>query len=139
MNSRQISARILIGLGSLDIAVGAALHWAAGYPRVASALAASNLDPAFSGAMRAVFLMIGCMWIVLAAVILIAAFAKAGNRKTIVVFCGFALLAQIPIWVRLMGWFIGNEMFFVAGVLIACGGLVLPSLSNAQPGRQIPA
>lgn len=139
MNVRQTSARILIALGSLDIAVGAVLHLAAGYPIVLAGLAASNLDAGLRNAMRAVFLMIACLWIVVAGVTLIAAFAKAGNRKTIVLFCGFTLLAQIPIWVKAMGWFIGNEMFLVAGVLIACGGLLLPPASNSQAGRQIPA
>jgi glucose-6-phosphate-specific signal transduction histidine kinase len=79
--------------------------------------------------LRAVFLMIGCMWITLAVIILIAAFAQTTTRKPIVLFCGFALLAQIPIWVGLMGWFVGNEMFLAAGALIACGGLLLPPVS----------
>lgn len=73
--------------------------------------------------------MIGCTWIVIAIVTLVAAFPATRIRRTIVLLCGFTLLAQIPIWVGLMGWFPGNEMFLVAGALIVCGGLLLPRVS----------
>ena len=126
MNKRQTIARVLVGLGCLNMLAGAMLHLLAGYPRVKSFLAASNLSAAMQEAMRAVFLMIGCMWIMVVIVTLIAAFTKTRIRKAIVLFCGLALLAQIPIWVHFMGWFIGNEMFLVSAMLIAGGGLLLP-------------
>lgn len=137
MNKRRIAAQSLIALGSLDILGGAALHLLAAYPRVAAALAASNLNAGMAAAMRAVFVMIGCMWIVLAIVALMAAFARSSTGKAIALFCGFALLAQIPIWVRLMGWFVGNEMFLAAGLLIACGGLLLEPAPVRSPQAQM--
>jgi hypothetical protein len=68
--------------------------------------------------------MIGLTWIVVAVVTLIATFARTKISKVIILFCGFALLLQIPIWVNLMGWFVGNEMFVLGAALIFCGGLL---------------
>jgi hypothetical protein len=48
----------------------------------------------------------------------------------LVLLCGLSLLVWIPIWVRLMGWFIGNEMFLLSGVLITLGGLFFPPSAN---------
>ena len=62
----------------------------------------------------------------LAVVTLIAAFTQTRIRKVLVLFCGLSLLAEIPVWVALMGWFIGNEMFLVSGILITLGGFVFP-------------
>jgi hypothetical protein len=126
MNKRQIVAQLLIGLGSLNMLLGAGLHLFAGYPLVVAGLAASNLNPELANAMRAVFLMIGLMWIVIAVVTLIAAFTRTQIRRVLVLFCGLSHLSAIPLWVRLMGWFIGNEMFLLSAVLITCGGLLLP-------------
>jgi hypothetical protein len=126
MNKRQIVAQLLIGLGSLNMLLGAGLHLFAGYPLVVAGLAASNLDRELANAMRAVFLMIGLMWIVIAVVTLIAAFTRTRIRRVLVLFCGLSHLSAIPLWVRLMGWFIGNEMFLLSAVLITCGGLLLP-------------
>jgi hypothetical protein len=126
MNKRQIVAQLLIGLGSLNMLLGAGLHLFAGYPLVVAGLAASNLNPELANAMRAVFLMIGLMWIVIAVVTLIAAFTRTRIRRVLVLFCGLSHLSAIPLWVRLMGWFIGNEMFLLSAVLITCGGFLLP-------------
>ncbi len=126
VNKRQTIAQLLVGLGSLNMLVGAGLHLFAGYPRVVAALAASNLSALMADATRSVFLMIGLTWIVIAVVTMIAAFTQTRIRKPLVLFCGFSLLAEIPIWVALMGWFIGNEMFVVSGVLITFGGFLLP-------------
>jgi hypothetical protein len=104
--------------------VGSAFHLIAAYPQVSAALASSNLNEALRNALRAVFLMIGLTWIVVAVVTLIATFAATRTSKLIILFCGFALLLQIPIWVSLMGWFVGNEMFLLGAGLIVCGGLL---------------
>ena len=127
MNKRQIVAQLLVGLGSLNVLVGAGLHLLAGYPRLSVALAASNLSALLANAMRAVFLMIGFTWITIAVVTLIAAFTQTRIRRILVLFCGLSLLAQIPVWVELMGWFMGNEMFLLSGVLITFGGFLIPS------------
>jgi len=126
VNKRPIVAQFLVGLGSLNMLVGAGLHLAAGYPRVSSALAASNLGALLANAMRSVFLMIGLTWITIALVAVIAAFYQSRIRKVLVFLCGLSILAEIPVWVALMGWFIGNEMFLFSGLLITLGGLLLP-------------
>jgi hypothetical protein len=125
MNKRQRTAQILIGLGCLVVLVGSTLHLIAAYPRVSAALATSNLNEGLRNALRAVFLMIGLTWVVVAVVTLIATFARTQTSKPIILFCGFALLLQIPIWVDLMGWFVGNEMFVLGAGLIVCGGLLI--------------
>ncbi len=130
MNKRQIVAQFLVGIGSLNMLVGAGLHLAAGYPRVSAALAASNLSAILANAMRSVFLMIGFTWITIALVAIIAAFFQSRLRKTLVFLCGLSILAEIPVWVALMGWFIGNEMFLVSGLLITLGGFLLPPFPN---------
>ena len=123
MNKYQRTAQWLIGLGCLILLVGSALHLMVAYPRVSAALVTSNLNEVLRNALRAVFLMIGLTWIVTAVVILIATLARTRASKPIILFCGSALLLQIPIWVSLMGWFVGNEMFLLAAGLIVCGGL----------------
>ncbi len=129
MKQRQRVAQLLAGLGAAVALTGAVLHLVLGYPQVVAALAASNLGTEFKDALRAAFLMLGFTWIAMAIVVLIAAFTETKIRKATVLFCGFALLVQIPSWVGLMGWFIGNEMFVAAGALIVCGGLVFPPAS----------
>lgn len=126
MSKRQVVAQVLVGLGSLNVLVGAGLHRAGGYPRVVAALAASNLDSMMANAMRAVFLMIALTWVTIAIVAIIAAFTQTRIRRLLVLLCGLSLLAEVPVWVALMGWFIGNEMFVVSGVLITLGGFLLP-------------
>lgn len=126
MIKRQFVAQLLVGLGCLNMLVGAGLHLFAGYPLISAGIAASNLSGPLSNATRAVFLMIGFTWITIAVITLIAAFTQTRIRKVLVLFCGLSLLAGIPIWVRLMGWFIGNEMFLLSGVLITLGGLLFP-------------
>lgn len=124
MNKHQRTARSLVALGCGIVLAGSILHLAFGYPRVSAALKLSNLDEGLRNALRAVFLMIGLTWIVIAVVTLIATFARAQAKKPIVLFCGFMLLVQVPIWVGLMGWLVGNEMFLAGAGLIVCGGLL---------------
>jgi hypothetical protein len=126
MIKRQFVAQLLVGLGSLNMLLGAGLHLYAGYPLLSEGLAASNLSGLLANAARTVFLLIGLAWILIAIVTLIAAFTQTRIRKALVLLCGLSLLAWIPIWVRLMGWFIGNEMFLLSGVLITFGGLLFP-------------
>lgn len=68
--------------------------------------------------------MIGLTWIAVAVVTLIAALARTHTSKPIILLNGFALLLQIPIWVGLMGWFVGNERFVLGAGLMVCGGLL---------------
>ena len=124
MNKRQKTAQLLIGLGCLVLLVGSALHLIAAYPRVSAAVGASNLDESLRNALRAVFAMIGLTWIAITVVVLIATFARNHTSKPTILFCGFALLFQILVWVGLMGWFIGNEMFLVGSAFIVGGGLL---------------
>lgn len=124
MNKHQKTAQSLVALGCLIVLIGSLLHLILAYPRVSAAIGTSNLDEGMKNALQAVFLMIGLTWIVIAVVTLIATFARRSTSRPIVLFCGFALLVQVPIWVHMMGWFVGNEMFLLGGALIVCGGLL---------------
>jgi hypothetical protein len=124
MSKHQRTAQILVALGCLVVLVGSGLHLGGGYPIVSGALVKSNLDDGIKNALRAVFLMIGVTWIVVALVTLIATFATTRTSKPVTLLCGFALLIQVPIWVNLMGWFVGNEMFLLGAGLIVSGGLL---------------
>lgn len=138
MTGRHKTALLLVGFGCIVLLVGAILHLIAAYPRVSAALSASNLNGGLESAIRAVFLMVGWGWIVIAIVTLIAAFTETRIRKVVVLFCGFAFLAQTPIWVGIMGWFVGNEMFVAAGILIVCGGLLFRPFSAKHDGAAPP-
>lgn len=118
---RQRTAQILVALGCLIVLVGSGLHLAGGYPLVSAALAKSNVDEGIRNALRAVFLMIGITWIIVALVTLIATFVRTRTSKLVTLLCGLALLVQVPIWVELMGWFVGNEMFLLGAALIVSG------------------
>jgi hypothetical protein len=64
---------------------------------------------------------------VIAMIVLIAAFTPTSLQKTIVSFCGGAMLVEAAIMVGFLGWFIGSEMILAAGLSLLCGGLLFPS------------
>ncbi|MBV8831009.1 MAG: hypothetical protein JO108_17460 [Acidobacteriaceae bacterium] len=124
MSKRQRIAQTLATVGCLVVLVGSGLHLRGGYPIISAALTKSNLDESIRNALRAVFLMIGMTWIGLALVTLIATFAISRTSKPVIFLCGCVLVLQVPIWVELMGWFVGNEMFLLGAGLIVSGGLL---------------
>ena len=75
MSGRNKAARILVAIGIVLFA-SAALHSLAAYPRVSTALGASNLNARLQEPLRAVFLLVGWDWIVIAIVALLAAFTE---------------------------------------------------------------
>jgi hypothetical protein len=76
MNGRRKAARVLVAFGSVVLLAGAALHSMLAYPSVSAALAASNLSHSLQSAMRAVFLLVGWDWIVIAMIVLFAGFTE---------------------------------------------------------------
>jgi glucose-6-phosphate-specific signal transduction histidine kinase len=130
MHGRLKAARVIIGLGCFILLAAAGLHLAAAYPRVSTGIAASNLDPGLQSALRAVFLLIGWDWIVLAVIVGFAAFTDTRISKTLVTFCGAALLVQTALMERFLGWFVGSEMICASALLILCGGLTLAPVQS---------
>jgi len=119
-------------LGSVVLTASAALHCFAGYSKVASpALAASNLDPGLQAAFRVVFLSLGWHWFVTGIVALLAGITETRLRKTLVLFCGLAVLLEAGVGASMMGFFAGNEMIGAAALLLVCGGLLFEK-SGAQ-------
>jgi hypothetical protein len=127
MNRRNKVAKILVALGGIVLFAGAVLHCVAAYPDLSAALSASNLRAPLQAALRAVFLLVGWDWVVIAAVALLAAFTETRLRKVLVLFCGVALWVETALTLVFIGVFIGNEIIGSAALLILCGGLLFQS------------
>lgn len=124
MNGRNKAARVFVILGSVVLLASAALHCFGGYSQVFPALAMSNLNPGLQAAFRVVFLSLGWHWLITAMVALLAGVSETRLRKTLVLFCGLAVLLEAGAGASLMGFFIGNEMIGAAALLLVCGGLL---------------
>lgn len=131
MNGRNKAARVFVILGSVVLLASAALHCFGGYSKVFPALAMSNLNPGLQAAFRVVFLSLGWHWLVTAMVALLAGVSETRLRKTLVLFCGLAVLLEAGVGASLRGFFIGNEMIGAAALLLVCGGLLFEK-SGAQ-------
>ena len=115
MNGRNNAARILVALGAMVLIAAALLHCIAAYPKVSPAVTASNLGAPLQRALRAVFLLVGWDWIVIAIIMMISAFTVTKLRKVIVLFCGFALLVTAAVMLTFLGWFVGSDMVLASG------------------------
>ncbi len=125
MNGRNKAARILVAMGSLVLLASVAVHSLGAYPRLSTALSASNLNAPLQEALRAVFLLVGWDWIVIATVALLAAFTETKLRKMLVLFCAAAVLAETALTLAFIGVFVGNELIGSAAVLLLAGGLLI--------------
>jgi len=124
MNGRAKAGRFLVAVGCFILFAAAAVHCGAAYPKLSIALARSNLDAGVAAALRAIFLVVGWDWFVIAILMLIVAFKRAQLRKPVVLLCGAALLVQAGITLKFVGWFVGTDMILAAAVLTVCGGLL---------------
>lgn len=131
MNKRNRAAQILVVLGSLVLFASTAVHSLAGYPKLSRALGASNLRIPLQSALRAIFLLVGWDWVVIAVVALLAAFIETKLRKILVLICGVAVLVETGLTLAFIGVFLGNELIGSAALLILCGGLLF---RNPQAG-----
>jgi len=127
VNQRDKFAKILVVLGSIVLFASTAVHSLASYPRLSRALAASNLSVPLQSALRAIFLLAGWDWVVIAVVALVAAFSATKLRKPLMLICGAAVLFETGLTLAFIGFFIGNELIGSAALLILCGGLLLRS------------
>ena len=124
MNQRDKFAKILVVLGSVVLFASTAVHSLA-YLRLSRVLAASNLSAPLQSALRAIFLLAGWDWVVIAVVALVAAFTATKLRRPLVLICGVAVLFETGLTLAFIGFFIGNELIGSAALLILCGGLLL--------------
>jgi len=131
MSGRNRAAQILVTIGSVVLFASAALHSVAAYPKVTPALAASNLNADLQAALRAVFLLVGWDWVVIAIITLVVGFTETKLRKIIVLICGVAVLVETALTLAIMGVFLGNEMIGSAALLLVAGGLLF---QNTQAG-----
>jgi hypothetical protein len=126
-------ARIVAGLGCVALFGGSMLHLVAAYPLVVKAITASNLETRLQAGLRSAFFMLGCVWVMLVVITMVGTLAGGRTGKTVVLVVGLGLLAQIPVWIGMMGWFLGNEILLVASVLMVVGGLLLEGTTQGQP------
>lgn len=129
MNVRNKVARILVALGAIVLLASTVVH-SAYYTRLSPALTTSNLSTPLQAGLRAVFLLVGWDWIVIAVVALLAAFTETKLRKVLVLFCGVAVLFETGLTLAIMGVFLGNEMIGSAALLIICGGLLFQTAAS---------
>lgn len=127
MDKRNRVAKILVALGSLVLFASTAVHSLAAYPKLSRALSASNLSVPLQSALRAVFLLAGWDWVVIAVVALLAAFTETKLRRALVLICGVAVLFETGLTLAFIGVFLGNELIGSAALLILCGGLLFRS------------
>jgi len=118
------AARVLVVLSCIVLLASTAIHWIAGHLTLPHALVASNLPPPISSALHAIFILVGWDWLVIAIVVLIAAFTGTRARKPILIFCAVGLLVSAAIVFHFLGWFIADEMLAAAGLLILGGALL---------------
>jgi hypothetical protein len=130
MNGRNNAARILVALGAMVLIAAALLHCIAAYPKVSTAVSASNLGAPLQSALRAVFLLVGWDWIMIAIIMLISAFTVTRLRKIIVLFCGFALLVTAAVMLAFLGWFVGTEMALASALMGFCGGMLFENTAG---------
>lgn len=128
MSRHNKAGQILVAIGSLVLFASAALHSIMAYPKVSGALTASNLSAPLQAALRAVFLLVGWDWIVIAMIALVLAFTETKLRKLVVLFCGVAVLVATGLTLAFIGVFLGNELIGSAAVLIIVGGLLFESV-----------
>ena len=124
MNGRNNAARILVALGAMVLIAGALLHCMAAYPKVSTAVSASNLGAPLQRALRIVFLLVGWDWIMIAIIMLISTFTVTRLRKVIVLLCGFALLVTAAVMLAFLGWFVGTDIVLASALMSFCGGLL---------------
>lgn len=122
--ARNTGARILVTLGCVDLIFSVALHWFGAYPHLSAALRASNLSTPLQAALRAVFLLVGWNWIVIA-IVALTAFTRTRLRKPLVMFCGIALFVETGLTLHFVGVFIGSELIGSAALLLILGSLLL--------------
>ena len=121
MSGRNEVARILVALGATGLFATAVLHLKDYWK---DTLSAANLSAPLQAEFRAIFLLVGWQWIVVAVIALLAAFTETKLRRVLVVFCGVAVLVEAALTLVHMGVFLGTELMGLAAILIISGGLL---------------
>jgi len=125
MITRRTVSRTLLTLGCVVLLVTAAVHCLAYLKFSGPAVHASNLPIFLQSVFEIAFLSMAWSWIVLALIVLVVTFGEARLGKPIALICGFAVLIQAVFTVRMVGFFIGNEMIGAASLLIIIGCFLL--------------
>jgi hypothetical protein len=130
MNGHNNAWRILLALGAIVLIALALVHLS-DYPKDLSVVSASNLAAGLKRGVRALYFLVGLDWIVIAIITLISAFSAVTKlRKVIVLFCGFAVLANMAVMLAFMGWFIGTDLALASALIILCGGLLFQNAAG---------
>ena len=125
MITHRTASRTLLTLGCIVLLVAGVMHCFAYLKFSAPAVHASNLPIFLQSVFEIAFLSMAWSWIVLALIVLVVTFGEARLGKPIALICGFAVLIQAVFTVRMVGFFIGNEMIGAASLLIIIGCFLL--------------
>ena len=96
------------------------------------ALRASVLSVPMQGAFRAIHLLTGWQWIVLASLTLLAVSIEVSARRVLILGCGVAVLVEAALTYVHMGVFLGTELMAAAALLTIAGGVLLSSAATSR-------
>jgi hypothetical protein len=128
VSGRDAAAKVLAVAGALALLATAAGHLK-DYEK--DTLRAAVLRPSMQAAFRAMHLLVGWQWIVLAMVALLAMSAETNLRAVLILFCGFAVLIEAALTFVNMGVFLGTELMILAAILTIGAGALFASSRKA--------
>ncbi|MDE2135106.1 MAG: hypothetical protein KGM97_07355 [Alphaproteobacteria bacterium] len=132
MKTRERAAQGLVVIGSLILVAAAALHDVTGYPGLVRALSAANLRPFLEGSFKAFWLLMSWHWIAIGVIALVVSYGGARSRKLVLLLCGLLPLVDGIGTSIAVGWFFGNEMLSLAGLVIVAAAALFESVRNTQ-------
>jgi len=117
-------SRLLLGLSSAILALGGAMHTAA-FGKTVAAAEASNLQPFYAQALKALWLIDSATLLTLAAVFAFVAVRPDPRRRPLVLILAIVPAATSVLLYVFMGRFLPAHMLMVAAVSAVAGGIRL--------------
>jgi hypothetical protein len=124
VSARDSAARLLVVLGAIALFATAVGHLR-DYGK--DTLRASVLSASMQEVFRAMHLLVGWQWIVLAMIALLAVIGEMRLRRVFVLLCGVAVLVEATLTLAQMGVFLGTELMALAAILMIGGGVLFTS------------
>ena len=119
-----MTARILLTIASLFLALGGSMHLLA-YPKAVAAVAASNLADYFGNALKALWLMDSAGMYTLAIACALIAARPAAASGLVVAVLGLIPAATAVLLYVFIGSFIGAHVLLVTALAMFAGGALL--------------
>lgn len=132
MQKRERTARGFVILGSFILFATAALHGFAGYPALSRALSTANLGPFLNSGLRALWLLVSWHWLAFGVVAVVVAFKGRTAWRFVLLTCGLVGLVDAIGLLVAVGFFVGDLMMGLSGLVIICGAILLPGEGSAR-------